>query len=82
MAASTWPTSVDFPEPETPVTAVNVPSGKRTVSRSRLCRVTSYSVSHEDGDRSAAGRMSARCPNRYRAVADSATSFSPDSGPL
>ena len=29
-------TSVDFPEPETPVTAVKTPSGKRTVRFLRL----------------------------------------------
>ncbi|CAM5594707.1 hypothetical protein SVIOM342S_04538 [Streptomyces violaceorubidus] len=57
------PTRVDFPEPDTPVTAVSTPSGNRAVTPRRLCRVTGPTVTEPRGARTSrpgAGERSKR----------------------
>lgn len=66
-------TSVDLPEPETPVIAVNVPSGKPTVTSLRLCSRAPWTVSWRFLSRSrrVAGIGMDRLPERYWPVSDS-----------
>ncbi len=64
-------TSVDLPEPETPVTAVNTPSGKRTRRRCRLCSRAPFTVSHLlPGCRRGLGDCDLAPPDRYAPVSD------------
>ena len=55
-STSAWLTRLDLPEPETPVTVVNTPSGKATSSPCRLLRVTPARRSQPCGVRGARGR--------------------------
>ena len=50
-SASTCVTRVDFPEPETPVTAVSAPSGRSSETSLRLCRETPPRCSQPCGGR-------------------------------
>ena len=50
-STSAWLTRLDLPEPETPVTEVKTPSGKRASRSWRLLRVTPASRSHPVGAR-------------------------------
>ena len=50
-STSTWLTRLDLPDPETPVTVVNTPSGNATSSWFRLLRVTPVSRSQPLGER-------------------------------
>lgn len=45
------PISVDLPDPETPVTAVNAPSGNSARTSRKLCRVTGPTFSQPWGGR-------------------------------
>src|SRR5438477_4737349 len=61
--ASSWRnrtscTSVDLPEPETPVTTVNVPSGIRMSTPAMLCRRAPLSASQRRAGRRADGTRS------------------------
>ena len=81
-STSAWLTRLDLPEPETPVTVVNTPSGKAASSPCRLLRVTPASRSQPSG---VAGRPSAAAALARTGSAGSATPrpvASPSGGPL
>jgi hypothetical protein len=64
-------TSVDFPEPDTPVTQVNVPSGMRTGIALRLCSRAPWMVRNLPVPvRRVAGTGIERSRDRYRPVSD------------
>ena len=75
-STSAWLTRLDLPEPETPVTVVNTPSGKATSRSCRLFRVTPSSRSQPLGCRGSRGG-GRRSPKRYSRVRDSFTSREP-----
>ena len=80
-STSTWLTRLDLPEPDTPVTVVNTPSGKATSSRSRLLRVMPASRSQPVGGRGGwVGRAGAS--KRNGRVCEASTAFRPSGGPL
>ena len=54
-STSAWLTRLDLPEPDTPVTAVNTPSGKRASRSCRLLRVMPRSSSQRVGARGGRG---------------------------
>jgi hypothetical protein len=58
-STSAWLTRLDLPEPETPVTDVSTPSGKRASRSLRLLRVMPRSSSQPFGSRRARVRGSA-----------------------
>src|SRR6266581_3855482 len=76
-------TSVDLPDPETPVTAMKVPSGNATSTRRKLCSVaplTTTSLLLETLRRLAGNGIDSR-PVRYAPVSDSSLASSSSSGP-
>ena len=76
-------TSVDFPEPDTPVMATKLPSGISTVRSLRLCcRAPCTSSRAIPGGRRLSGTGIVLRPDRYCPVIDSLTLVSPDTGPL
>ena len=81
-STSTWLTRLDLPEPDTPVTLVNTPSGNVDVE---LVQVVARDARQRAASRS--GVRGARCgtscpPNRWRRVCDASTCASPAGGPL
>ena len=62
-STSTWLTRVDLPEPETPVTVVNTPSGKRDVE---LVQVIASDAGEAQPARGARAASGGKCglPNR------------------
>ena len=74
-------TSVDLPEPDTPVTAVSTHSGTSTETSCRLCRETPRRCSQPCGVRGRCGRGARRGRTGTRLVADSSTCSSPATGP-
>ena len=59
-------TKVDFPEPETPVTAMNLPSGKRAVTSFKLFSAAPVnSIKRPLPTRRSVGTGIARFPERY-----------------
>ena len=66
-------TSVDLPEPDTPVTAVNTPSGKVTSTSRRLCSRAPWTVSSRPlvRGRRTGGTGISRRPERYWPVIES-----------
>lgn len=77
-------TSVDLPEPETPVTAVSTPSGKDTSMSWRLFSRAPCTVSLRlwSAGRRTSGSGISFLPDRYWPVIDSALSSSSFKGPL
>src|SRR3546814_5533403 len=64
-------TRVDLPDPDTPVTAVNTPSGNSTVRSFRLCSRAPFTTRHSlPGGRRLAGTGMERLPDRYCPVID------------
>ena len=62
---------VDFPEPDTPVTAMNFPSGKRAVTFCRLfSRAPVTSIKRPFPVRRSVGTGMARLPDKYWPVID------------
>ena len=62
---------VDFPEPDTPVTAINFPSGKRAVMFCKLfSRAPVTSIKRPFPTRRSDGTGIARFPDRYCPVMD------------
>ncbi len=57
-------TSVDLPEPETPVTQVKAPTGKLTSMSRRLCMRAPRTVNHSTGRRRWPGTAMVRRPAR------------------
>ena len=76
-------TSVLLPEPETPVTAVNVPSGKRTSRSCRLwARAPTTSSARPLPVRRRAGMGTLRSPRRYAPVIERGSARIASSGAL
>src|SRR3712207_8304242 len=77
-------TSVDLPEPLTPVTAMNCPSGKPTVRLRRLCSRAPCTTSSRPGvcGRRVAGVGIDLRPDRYAPVGDSGLASRPSTEPL
>ena len=63
-------TSELLPEPDTPVTQVITPSGKRTSTFLRLCARAPRTVIKPVGERRIAGSGTRRLPERYCPVSD------------
>ena len=75
-------TRVDFPEPETPVTAVITPSGNRTSMFLRLCsRAPRTTSALPEPVRRRVGIGISRSPERYFAVSDSGKRMSSSGDP-
>src|ERR1700729_1893780 len=70
---STSLTSVDFPDPDTPVTQQNTPSGTLTSTLRRLCWETPSTLTYPEGRRRRAGVSITRVPARNCPVSESAT---------
>ena len=76
-------TSVDLPEPETPVTAVKVPSGKRTSRSLRLCsRAPRTTRALPLPERRSLGTGTVRSPRRKAPVMERGSARMASSGPL
>src|ERR687890_715461 len=77
-------TRVDLPEPLTPVTAMNWPSGKPTVRLRRLCSRAPCTTSSRPGvcGRRVRGVGIALRPDRYAPVGDCLLASSPCTDPL
>ena len=74
-------TSVDLPEPLTPVTAVSVPSGIETSMFLRLlARAPRITISPLSAGRRDEGVGTERSPRRYAPVSEPLPSFSRSSG--
>lgn len=75
------PMSVDFPDPDTPVTAVSTPNGNSAVTPRRLCRLTGPIFNWPRAARTWRTGVGERS-KRKRAVADRSTEASSGTGPL
>jgi len=64
-------TSVDFPEPDTPLTTTKQPSGNSTSMSRRLCSFAPRTTSQPLGSRRRAVQARKRLPERYCPVRDS-----------
>ena len=66
-------TRVDFPDPDTPVTAMKQPSGNATSTFFRLCSLAPFTTTSRAGEgrRRIAGTGICRRPVRYAPVTDS-----------
>ena len=74
-------TRVDFPEPDTPVTATSEPSGKSTSTSSRLCSRAPSTRSTPLPGRRTAGTGIFRVPDRYCPVSEAVLATRPSTGP-
>ena len=76
-------TSVDFPDPDTPVTAMNIPSGNATSTFFRLCSLAPLTTTSRDFDRLRRAAGSGICcrPVRYAPVSDSLLASNCSTGP-
>ena len=68
-------TSVDLPEPETPVTQVKAPTGKATSMSRRLCMRAPRTVNHSSGRRRWPGRAMLLRPARKSPVSEAGSSM-------
>ena len=75
-------TSVDFPDPDTPVTAIRQPSGNATSTFFRLCSLPpDHHLTRPGPLAPGAGTGMLIRPVRYAPVSDSGLAISSDTGP-